>query len=211
MGTSKLAAKSKPKKKPRPKSMLDALFTSTQQRVLGLLFGQPDRMYFSRELIQLSRIGSGAVQRELAALAESGLVNTEVIGKQKYYQANKSSPIFSELRSITLKTVALVEPIKEALRGLKHPIELALIYGSIAKGTDKAGSDVDLLVVSDEITPEDLYKALEQVESMLSRKISPTLYTTEDFDKRLRSKNAFLTRLLAGEYMTLLGSVDAVS
>lgn len=101
-----------------PVGLADALFTSTQQRVLGLLFGQPGRSFFATELIALTGSGSGAVQRELKRLASSGLVTVTRIGNQKHYQANDTSPVFEELRSLIIKTVGLADPIRQVLAPL---------------------------------------------------------------------------------------------
>ena len=143
----------------RGSALTDALFTSTQQRVLALLFGQPDRSFFVTELMSLADSGRGAVQRELRRLAQSGLVTVTKVGNQKHYQANRDSPLFEELCSIIKKTVGLQEPVRAALEPLRNKISLALIYGSIAKRSDTAASDIDLLLVSDELTLEEIYAA----------------------------------------------------
>lgn len=189
-------------------SLADALFTTTQQRVLALLFGQPSRSFFASELIELTGSGSGAVQRELKRLASSGLVTVKRIGKQKHYQANPDCPVFVELCVLVRKTVAMVEPIRQALAPLTKKIERALIYGSVVKGTDTASSDIDLLVVADDLTLEALYTALAPVEASLDRKISPTLYTGKEYEDRRAAANPFLTRVLAGEHLVLMGSPD---
>ncbi len=129
-------------------TLIDALFTSTQQRVLALLFGQPDRSFFVTELMSLANSGRGAVQRELARLAQSGLVTVTKVGNQKHYQASHRSPLFEELCSIIRKTVGLQEPIQTALEPLEKKISVALIYGSIAMRLDTAASDIDLLMGS---------------------------------------------------------------
>ena len=189
-----------------PTSLADALFTTTQQRVLSLLFGQPSRSFFASQLIKLTGSGSGAVQRELKRLVSSGLVSVTHIGKQKHYRANAHSPVFGELRSLVLKSVAMVEPIRDALEPLGERIVLALVYGSVAKGTDRADSDIDLLVVADQVTLEESYAALAPVEARLDRRISPVLYTSREFNDRLAAGNAFLIRVLAGEHMVLIGN-----
>jgi predicted nucleotidyltransferase len=209
---SKVARKSKSKAKPaRKKSLIDALFTATQQKMLRVFFGNPDRKFFATEVINLAGGGSGAIQRELAAFAETGLLRVEQVGKQKYFQANPSSPIFNELRQITLKTVGLAEPLREALRKTGVTIDLALVYGSVAKGTDTASSDIDLLVVSDSLSLEELYEKLEPAESLLSRKISPTLYSVFEFKKKVKAKNPFIQKVLAGDHITLIGDEDAIT
>ena len=189
-------------------SLADALFTTTQQRVLALLFGQPSRSFFASELIELTGSGSGAVQRELKRLASSGLVTVKRIGKQKHYQANPDCPVFEELCALVRKTVAMVAPIRQALAPLENKIERALIYGSVVKGTDTAASDIDLLVVADDLTLEALYSALAPVEASLDRKISPTLYTRKEYDSRRAAGNPFLTRALEGEHLVLVGGDD---
>ena len=189
-------------------SLADALFTTTQQRVLALLFGQPSRSFFASELIELTGSGSGAVQRELKRLTSSGLVTVKRIGKQKHYQANPDCPVFEELCALVRKTVAMVEPIRQALAPLAKKIERALIYGSVVKGTDTASSDIDLLIVANDLALEALYSALAPVEASLDRKISPTLYTRKEYDDRLAAGNPFLTRVLEGEHLVLMGNAD---
>jgi predicted nucleotidyltransferase len=144
-------------------------------------------------------------------LTSSGLITVTRIGNQKHYQANPDSPVFEELRGLVIKTVALVEPIRQALEPLADRIELALLYGSVVKGTDTAASDIDLLIIVDEVTLEDIYSVLALVEASLARKVSPTLYTPQEFADRKASNNAFLTRVLAGEHLMLIGSEDESS
>lgn len=187
--------------------MSGALFSSTQQRVLGLLFGQPERSFFATEVIARVGAGSGAVQRELKKLADSGLAKVSYQGNQKHYQANSAAPIYSELCALIRKTVGLADPIRASLEPKRKVIELALIYGSIAKQSETATSDIDLLLVSDRLTLEAVYRLLEGVEQQLGRKINPTLYTNEEFDKRRATGNAFLRRVLAGETIVLFGTL----
>ncbi len=204
--TTRSARRKSAKANDLPTGLADALFTTTQQRVLSLLFGQPSRSFFASELIGLTGSGSGAVQRELKRLASSGLVTVTRVGKQKHYQANAGSPVFEELCGLVLKTVAAVQPIQDALEARSDKIALALIYGSVAKGTDRASSDIDLLVVADEVTLEELYAALAPVEARLDRTINPALYGCVEFADRLSAGNAFLTRVLAGEHTVLIGN-----
>ena len=186
----------------------DALFTTTQQRVLSLLFGRPSRSFFASELIELTGSGSGAVHRELKRLVSSGLVTVTRLGRQKHHSANPDSPVFAELRGLVLKTVGLAEPIRDALAPLVDRISLALVFGSVAKGTATADSDIDLLVVGDDLTLETLYAALLPAETVLARQISPTLYTTGEFAERRAAGNAFLRRVLAGDHLLLAGALE---
>lgn len=189
----------------------DALFTTTQQRVLRFLFGQPSRSFFASELIRLTGSGSGAVQRELHRLASSGLVTVTWIGNQKHYQANADSPVFNELCILVRRTVAISDPIRAALAPLAENISLALIFGSVAKGVDSADSDIDLLVVADNLSLESLYSVLNRAETTLDRRIGPTLYTNEEYQSRLASGNPFLNRVLESEFQVLIGNPDDAS
>ena len=195
----------------RPTSLADALFTTTQQRLLALLFGQPSRSFFVSELIALTGSGSGAVQRELKRLVSSGLVDVTPIGRQKHYQANPESPVFEELRGLVVKTVAVAQPIRQALEPLADRVSLAFLYGSAVRGRDTASSDIDLLVVSDRLALEDIYSALLAVESQLGRSIHPTLYTSTEFSDRRAAGSGFLANVLGGDRLVLIGEVDEPS
>ena len=193
---------------PSSYSLADALFASTQQKVLGLLFGQPERSFFVTEIMRLVKAGSGAVQRELHRLERAGLVSVQMHGNQKHYQANRKSPLYDEIFSIVRKTVGLEEPLRTAMESMPGSIRLALIYGSVAKRTDTSASDVDLLIVADELTLEDVYATLSTAEQLLHRKVNPTLYTSEEFNRRRASGNSFLKRVLDGPVIVLSGSID---
>ena len=189
-------------------SLADALFTSTQQKVLGLLFGQPDRSFFVTQVMELAKSGRGAVQRELQRLESAGLVSVQMHGNQKHYQANSDSPLFDEICGIVQKTVGLEEPLRAAVESLPGAVHLALIYGSVAKRTDTSASDIDILIVADKLTLEEVYAALSPAEDLLDRKVNPTLYTSEEFDRRRARGNAFLNRVLGGPVIILSGSID---
>ena len=192
----------------RSQSLADALFSATQQRVLAPLFAQPDRSFYATELIKLVTGGSGAVQRELARLEQSGLVTVRRLGNQKHYQANPKSPIFAELSSIVRKTVGLAEPLREALRPLASDIIAAFVYGSVAKREDTARSDIDLMIVSDKLTYADIYGALESTSGKLHRAVNPTVYTRRELAKRVKERNAFVTRVLGQPKVWVIGTED---
>lgn len=192
----------------RRSSLADALFTSTQQRVLAPLFGQPDKSFFVTQIMRLANSGRGAVQRELERLRVGGLVNVKMVGTQKHYQANPASPLFDELCNIVQKTVGLEEPLLDAIASLPTSVKFAAVYGSVARGTETSSSDVDLMVVSDGLVLEDLYAAIAPAEDLLSRRINPTLYTPSEFDRRRESGNAFLSKVLDGPLIILAGSID---
>jgi predicted nucleotidyltransferase len=205
MGTK---AKTRVSRLPMPTSLADALFSTIQQRVLAYLFGQPERSFFATELIKLAGGGSGAVQRELARLSDSGLVMVTRVGTQKHYQANPKSPIFAELCAIARKTVGLAEPLREALAPLAKRISAAFVYGSVAKRSDTAASDIDLMVVSDSLGYPDLFAALERASTRLGRKVNPTVYSRQELAKRMKQGNAFVTRVMTQPKVWLIGGED---
>ena len=202
-----MGTKEKPQvsKVPKRTSLADALFSTIQQRVLAYLFGQPERSFFATELIKLAGGGSGAVQRELARLADSGLVTVTRIGTQKHYQANPKSPIFAELCAIAQKTVGLAEPLREALAPLAKRITAAFVYGSVPKKQDTAKSDIDLMVVSDSLSYADLFAALEEATQRLGRTVNPTVYSRKEIDKRVWAGNAFIKRVLVQPKLWVIG------
>lgn len=192
---------------PRRASLADALFSKTQQRVLGVLFGRPDQSFFANEIVRLSGVGVGAVHRELAVLESAGLVTATRIGNQKHFQANRAAPIFEELRGIVLKTVGLADVLRKALAPLAARIGAAFVYGSVAKGTDTAKSDIDLMVVGEKVEYGDLFKLAPQAERTLGRKINPTVLTPGELDKRSRD-DGFHSRVLKQPKIFVLGSED---
>ena len=192
-------------------SLASALFSNTQQRVLAFLFGQPQRSFFATELIGLAGGGSGAVQRELARLAQSGLVTVTRVGNQKHYQANPQSPVFAELCGIVQKTVGLAEPLRDVLLPFADSIAAAFVFGSVAKRSDTAGSDIDLMVVSDNLSYADLFGALEEAATRLGRTVNPSIYTRQELARRIKQKNAFVTRVLAQPKVWLIGGEDELA
>ena len=186
-------------------SLSDALFTKTQQRVLALLFGQPGRSMTVSDLIQATGAGSGAVQREIARLAGSGLLTAEQVGNQKRYQSNRDNPIHDELVGIVRKTFGLATPLREALAPLGDRIDAAFVYGSVAKGTDTAASDIDLLLVSEDLTYADAMAGLDPLMEQLGREINPAIYSRAELRKRIEADNAFVVRVLQQPKLWVIG------
>jgi predicted nucleotidyltransferase len=206
MGIAKTA-----RREARPCSLADALFSRTQQRVLAFLFGQPDRSFYATELIALVGAGSGAVQRELARLEQSGLVTVRRLGTQKHYQADPGSPLFAELCGIVQKTVGLAEPLRSALAPLADKIAAAFVYGSVAKQQDSAASDIDLMVISDTVGYAELYAALEPVAARLGRAVNPTVYTPAQVSRRRQEDGAFVRRVWEQPKVWVIGSDDGLA
>ncbi|GAB4115649.1 MAG: hypothetical protein Tsb0027_06140 [Wenzhouxiangellaceae bacterium] len=190
--------------------LADALFTKVQQRVLGLLFGNPERSFYANEIIALAQSGTGAVQRELARMQSSRLVTVQQIGRQKHYQANRASPVFEELRGLVLKTVGLADVLRAALSPLRDRMVAAFVFGSVAKGQDSAASDIDLMVVSDALSYADLFAALEPAVESLGRPVNPTVYTRAELKRRIDEDNAFVGRVLAQDKIWVIGSIDDI-
>jgi len=201
----------KPARKPASVGLADALFSKVQQRVLGVLFGSPDRSFYANEIIGLARSGTGAVQRELARLEASGIVRATRVGKQKHYQANAHSPLFEELRGLALKTFGLADILRAALEPIASDIRAAFVYGSIAKGRDTVESDIDVLVISDRLAYADLFAVLEEASARLGRKVAPTIYSSKEFQKRVGSRNSFVVRVLAQPKLWLIGGEDDIA
>lgn len=163
------------------------------------------------ELIALAGSGRGAVQREVERLVSSGLVTCTGGGREKWYQANPDSAIYEELRRIIEKTAGVVGVLREALTPIADKLRFAVLYGSVAKGTDRASSDIDVLIVSDQLTLEEAFGALAKAEARLGRAVSPTLYTRSEFRRARRDKAPFLTKVLGGPHAVLVGSEDAAT
>lgn len=189
----------------------DALFTKTQQRVLGVLFGQPERSFYANEIIGLAASGSGTVQRELTRLEAAALVTVRRQGNQKHYQANQDAPIFAELRGIVLKTFGVADVVRAALEDLLPTIDVAFIYGSVAKGSDNARSDVDLMVIGAVTSNAALLDALSPASAQLGRAVNPTLYTPEEFAQRVGDGKSFIMRVLEQPKIFVKGSEHDVS
>jgi predicted nucleotidyltransferase len=197
-------------KKTDQATMSSALFSNVQQRVLGLIFGHPDRSFYTSEILRAVNSGTGAVERELKRLQSSGLVSVERIGNQKHYRANPDSPIFGELQSLVLKTVGLADPLAEALRTHASKLQAAFVFGSVAKGSDTAASDIDLLVIGDELDYSDLYTALHGAESKLHRKVNPLFLTREDWRRKVLRKDSFAQRISTQPKIFIVGSESAL-
>lgn len=191
-------------------SISDVLFTKTQQKVLGLLHGRPDKTFYLNEIVRIANVGKGTIVRELEKMLAAGIVTVEPMGNQNHYQANKECPVYTELLGIVQKTFGLLDQIKTALKPVGQQIDYAFIYGSIAKGEEAAASDIDLLVITDDLAYVDLMSLLTEAEQALGRTINPSVYTISQIKDKLQQKNAFLTRVMEQPKLWVKGSEDAV-
>lgn len=188
-----------------------ALFSPVQQRVLGLLFGQPNRVFRGAELIRLAGSGTGATHRVITTLAATGLVTVTRVGNQKHYRANQRSPVFNELRGLIVKTVGLVEPLRRALAPKAGEIRAAFVYGSVARASDRAGSDIDLMVISDSLGYPDLFHALQAAERAMGRPVNPNVMTLADWRTKQAASGSFAARVAAAPRLWVFGSPDDVA
>jgi predicted nucleotidyltransferase len=182
----------------------NALFSNAQQQVLGLLYAHPNSDFHTNEIIRLSHIGTGAVQRELVKLTAARILTVKQVGNQKRYQANQSSPLFAELRSIILKTFGLADILKAAIIPCAEKMTVAFIYGSIAKQEDTAQSDIDLMIISEQLTYAEVFKLLEPAEVQLGRKINPTFYTPAEWVRK--KNNHFILQVIKQPKIFLIGT-----
>jgi predicted nucleotidyltransferase len=186
----------------------DALFTKTQQKVLGLLYGKPDKRFYTNEIVRWADMGRGTIGRELVRLEQAGVLVVTQEGNQHYYQANSLCPVFDELKSLVRKTFGLRGVIAAALAPLLDNVDLAFIYGSMAKGGDHQASDVDLMLVGDSLNYGEVMELLLPVEESQGRPVNPTLYSPDDFKIRLREGNSFLVRLLEQPKLMIKGVIN---
>ena len=193
-----------------PSGIGEALFTKTQRQVLGLLFGNPEKTYYLNEIVRIADVGIGTVQRELEKLTSAGLLTVRKIGNQKHYQANPGSPVFQELRGIVLKTFGVADELRRALEPVSAKIVVAFVYGSIASGADTASSDIDVMVISDELSYPDVIGAFAGAEEKLGRSVNPTLYTPSEVRRKLSEDNSFLKRVTEQGKIFLIGSDDDI-
>jgi len=193
---------------PAPTALADVLFTPVQQRVLGLLFGQPERRFQSAELIRLAGAGTGAVHRLLTRLAATGLLQVETVGKQKFYRANQRAPVYAELVGLVRKTVGLASPLQAALASLAGRIAAAFVYGSVAKGGDRAASDIDLMVIADDLDYAMLTAALAAAEESLARPVSPNLMSRAEWRRKRAEADSFAARIAAQPKVFVIGTED---
>lgn len=184
----------------------DALFSKTQQKVLGLLYGKPDQSFYTNEISRQAQVGTGSLVRELDRLQRSGILTLTRRGNQTHYQANPECPIYAELLGIVRKTFGIAEQLRSALEPLNKQLTRAFIYGSIAKGSEHANSDVDLMLIGHDLAYSDVMEYLLPVEDRLERTINPALYTPSDWQKKKEDGNSFVLRVEQQEKIELMES-----
>lgn len=171
-------------------TLADALFSTTQQRLLALLYGQPEQSFYFKQILRLTGMGVATIKRELERMVEAGILTRRRVGNQHHFQANPACPIFDELSSIVRKTLGLAGELRAALAPLADRIEQAFVFGSTASGSAKPGSDIDLLVVG-EVKLAELARALYPAQEALGREINPKVYRRAEWDRLVSQGDAF--------------------
>lgn len=188
-------------------SLSSAIFSPSQGLVLGWVFGHPEREFHLSELLRLTKLSSASLQRELNRLSESGIISSTKLGNLRIFKANQSSPIYKELHSLVKKTLGIDHEINVALLPLHQDLQHALIYGSVAKNTDTASSDIDLLLVGKNLRLSKILDLLTPVEHKLGRKINPTCYTPKEFENRRAERNSFVNKVLELPTISVYGAL----
>lgn len=184
----------------------DVLFSKTQQRVLAILYGQPYRSFYANEIISLAACGSGAVQRELASLEQSGLLHGWRAGNQKHYQVNHDAPIFEELHGIVVKTFGTPEVIKAALLPVLEQLDAVFIHGATVEGTVHGGGNIDVLVIAPDALHAPMRDVLATLPATLGRELQPACYTADGFAQQWRSGDQALRSVLERSKIFIKGS-----
>lgn len=180
------------------------LFGKTRRAVLSLIYGHADETFYLRQLARITAGGMGAVQREVKALVKAGIIKRIEKGNQAYYQANPKCPIFAELKSMIMKTAGMGDILKISLAPLAERIRIAFIYGSIARGDEAGGSDVDIFIIGD-VTFTEIVEMLNPVQQTLNREINPSVYPFKEFKTKLAAGHHFLRSILEDEKWFLIG------
>jgi len=189
----------------RTASLLGSLLLGkTRLSILSLLFSQPERRLYLRQIIRLAGAGQGAVQRELARLVRAGILTRTREGNLAYYQVNRAVPVFEELRGIVQKTAGIPDLLRVALLPLSDSIQQAFLYGSTARGTERTESDIDLMVIGD-VSFFDVVSAVSPLQKTLGREINPTVFTSDEFEKRLAARDHFLSQVMQDERVDVIG------
>lgn len=183
------------------------LFSDYRRRVLGLLLLRPEEHFHVREISRLSGVPAGSLHRELRLLADAGLLTRHAAGNQVRYQADHNCPIFTELAGIFRKTSGLVDVIRLALLPMADRVTAAFVFGSVAKGDERAVSDIDVCVVGT-VSFSEVVLALADMHGKLGREINPVVMAHEQFIAKLDSGEQFITRIMSEPKLFLIGNED---
>jgi len=190
-----------------PQNLDTLLFGAYRRAVLARLLLRPEESLHVREIARETGTNAGTLVRELNALAGAGVLGRRRVGNQVHFQANAACPIYEDLRNILKKTVGVADVLREALLPFAGRIRAAFVYGSIAQGDERAGSDVDLMIVG-EVKFAEYAAALAPAQAALRREVNASVYPALEFRRKVAAGNPFLKRVLAGPKIFILGSDD---
>jgi predicted nucleotidyltransferase len=183
------------------------LFGRTRAAVLSVLYGHVGEPFYLRQLARLTDISLGAVQRELRQLVDAGLISRRTVGAQTLYTANQESPVFAEIKSLVSKTVGMHDVVVAALEPLRKKINLAFVYGSVARSSETQGSDVDLMIIGN-VDFGAVVEKLADAQRILNREINPTIYSVKEFRKKMNGN--FLKGVVTGKKLFIIGDDDVL-
>ena len=187
-----------------------SLFGRTRSSLLAMLYGHTNESFYLRQLARATGSGHGAVQRELAQLTEMGLVVRTTQGNQVLYRANAQSPLFADLKRLIAKTVGVHDTLRSALASLGAMVEVAFVYGSVARHEERPNSDVDVMVLG-EASFGDVVAALNPAQKTLGREVNPTVFPASEFRSKVSSGNHFLKKVLSQKRLFLIGTQDELA
>ena len=191
-------------------STSDLLFPNQyRRRVLGLLLMRPEQQIHLRELARAIGAAPGTLKKELDALCEAGLLRAERVGNQVRFCANTAHPVFPELQALIRKTIGLADALRLSLAPLAGRIDAAFVFGSMASGTESAGSDIDLMVVGDAGFAE-IVDVTYAAQATLGREINPKVMSASEWQAKKAERNAFLQDVLNKPRIMLIGDADAL-
>ena len=188
-------------------SLAHFLLGYTRSRVLSALLLHPERALHVRELARVARTSPGSLHRDLRALADWGLLIRQEVGRQVTYQANAHSPVFADLAGLLRKTAGVADVLHQALATLGDRVRWAFVYGSMADGTERPGSDVDVMVLGD-VGFADVTLALVDSSQVLGREVNPTPMPASDFARRLAEGDGFARSVTTGHRLWIKGDED---
>jgi len=188
-------------------SIGSVLFGKARRAVLALLLTHADEEFYLRQIVRLTGLGLGSVQRELSALTGAGIARRTRRGRQVFFRAHHGCPVFAELKSIITKTAGTVDVLRTALSNLEDTITCAFVYGSVARGTEAAGSDLDLMVIG-AATFAEVVSALPEAQHILCRDVNPSVYPEREFVAKLKEGHHFIRDVMAGEKLFVMGGED---
>ena len=187
------------------KYILDVLFPRTRQAILSAVLLRPDKWWYLTDLAKHLGVSPSSLQRELVSLVNGDLLTSRRDGKRVYYKINQDCPIVEELQAIFVKTSGIADVIKSCLNSFGDKIEIAFVYGSVARMEELSSSDVDLMIIGD-VGLADLVPDLRRAEKDLGREVNPTIYSSEEFLRRRKEGDSFISTVLSDHKIFLKGN-----